>query len=333
MIKNMIKNYMNFFKQKVLNRNKELSNAPIQHLRFNGAAVFNYDFMVSLKTKDYPKYLSQAYYLKFGQKLNFKSPKNINEKIQWLKIYDNLPIKTELTDKVLVRSWIQSKIGNEYLKPVLWIGENFDKIPFNALPNSFFIKTNHGCKWHFIVKNKEEYLNNKNGLYEYTKKQINGWMSQTFFGWSDFETQYKDIKPQILIEPLLRDNINSQPIEYEIWCFNGKPQLFHKYKYNDRHEYRISSAYNDNFENIDLIFLQEDINTNEPADNNLKKAVELSKILAKEFKLVRIDWMIYQNKLYFVEMTFTPFSGFILFAPKYKDWYLKLGNMLNLKGN
>ena len=106
-----------------------------RHVQSTGACVFDYNFLMSLDEKDYSKYLSQAYFIKTGKKLNLRKPKTINEKIQWLKIYDNLAIKTLLTDKVLVRDWIKEKISDEYLKSVLWVGKSFDSIPFDSLPN------------------------------------------------------------------------------------------------------------------------------------------------------------------------------------------------------
>ena len=134
------------------------------YLRRYGESVFDYDFMMSLNEKDYPYYLSQAYLVKTGQKLNLRHPKTLNEKIQWLKIYDNKPIKSQLTDKILVRDWVREEIGDEYLKPVLWIGDKFDDIPFDSLPISFIVKCNHGCKWQYIIKNKQEFLNKKDLL-------------------------------------------------------------------------------------------------------------------------------------------------------------------------
>lgn len=32
-----------------------------------------------------------------------------------LKLYDNEPLKTQLTDKYFVREWIKEKIGEKYL--------------------------------------------------------------------------------------------------------------------------------------------------------------------------------------------------------------------------
>lgn len=287
--------------------------------------------MMSLDERDYPFYLKKAYLLKFGCNLNLRRPKTINEKIQWLKIYDNKPIKSLLTDKVLVRNWVKEKIGSEYLKPVFQICNNFDEINFSELPDSFVVKCNHGCKWHYIVKDKRDYISNSQ-MFDFTKNKMNDWLKQNFFGWSDFETQYKNISPQIIIEQLMRENIDESPLELEVWCFNSIPEIIQKSRIAEGDK-RIVSVYDKDYRQIDLKFVNSNIISQENIDNNIKDAVELSKKLASGFKLVRIDWMIYKNKLYFGEMTFTPFSGFILFDENYKDWYLKLGKMLNLKGD
>ncbi len=257
-------------------------------------AYFNYDFMMSLDKKDYAKYLAIAYKEKTDKKLNLKNPKTLNEKIQWLKIYDNIPLKTELSDKIKVRDWIKAKIGEEYLKPILWIGDSFDDIPFDILPDSFVIKVNHGCKWQVIIKNKQAYIENKQ-VFEYSKIRIEHWLKQNFFGYSDFETQYLNIRPKLFIEPLMRDDINTVSKDYCVWCVNSVPYV-------------------------------------EIENNKFKEeAMRLSKILAQDFKLVRVDWMIYNNNLYFGEMTFTPLSGFIPDIMLEQSFYQELSKNFTLK--
>ena len=160
-----------------------------------------------------------------GRKLNLRNPKILTEKIQWLKLYDNLPIKTSLTDKVLVRDWIKSKIGEKQLTPVFQICSSFEEIDFENLPNKFMVKCNHGCKWQYTVKDKETYLKH-DFLISYSKRMVDDWMKQTFYGWSDFELQYKDIQPKILIEKLLCETSDKPKTEFEIWCFNSIPKYF-----------------------------------------------------------------------------------------------------------
>ncbi len=256
-----------------------------------------------------------------NEDLHLRNPKTFNEKIQWLKIYDCTPLKTRLTDKVLVRDWVKEKIGEEYLKPVLWVGKQFDDIPFDILPQKFMIKANNGCKWHFKIKNKDDFIKNK-VVVNVVKKRFDGWMKQTFFPYAGFEMQYKDIEPQILIEPLLIDDVN--PIEYEIYCFNGKPKIYQKIVYSLP---PLCSVYNEDYSESDIVFNLMYSKKYEPAQEILKEAVEKSKILANGFKLVRVDWLLYNQKVYFNEMTFTPFSGYCKMD---KNVNLKLGKMLKI---
>ncbi len=325
----MLESIIDTIKEKFSFENK--TNKYMDGRKNIGQSIFEYTYLMRLDEKEYPNHLKKAYLFKTDKKLNLRNPKTINEKIQWLKLYDNLPIKAQLTDKVLVRDWVKEKIGEQYLKPVLQICNTFEEIDFDNLPDKFIIKCNHGCKWHIVVKNKQGYLDNKI-IYKLTKVQMENWLIQSFFGWSDFEIQYKNIIPKIIIEPLLIEEGRKEPEAIEIYCFNSEPKLFRKVNHslNDKHEV---SAYDENYKPIDFKIKEYEEVVNEEVDDNLKKAVELSKELCKDFKFVRVDWMTYNGQLYFEEMTFTPYSGFYNFTDKYKDWNIKLGNMLNLKGN
>ncbi len=291
-----------------------------------GEPPYDYDLLISLDEKEYPKYLKKMYKTFLGKDLNLKNPKTFSEKIQWLKLYDNSPLKTTLTDKVLVRDYVKEKIGEEYLKPVLQVCKTFDEINFDELPESFIIKANHGCKWQYKIKNKSKFLEKKE-LVEYVKRQFTGWLEQSFFPWAGFEMQYRDIVPQILIEPILLSQNSEFSMEYEVYCFNGQPQILQKIKHSAPAE---CSVYDKDFAPSSILFNLSHVRVEEDEiDDNLKKATELSKVLAKDFKLTRIDWLVQDDKFYFNEMTFTPYSGFYIFEDKNLD--LELGKMLNLK--
>ncbi len=109
-------------------------------------------------------------------------------------------------------------------------------------------------------------------------------MNQTFFPWGGFEMQYKDIIPQILIEPILINGNDSYPCEYEIYCFNGVPKIYQKVQYSIPMSVTV---YDEKYRISDVNFNSNYIKLNEEAGENLKEAVILSKILPEEFKLVR----------------------------------------------
>ena len=274
---------------------------------------YNYDLIMNIEEKDYPKYLKKIFKYQTGQDLNLKNPKTYNEKIQWLKLYDDSVLRTKLTDKILVRDYITEKIGSKYLKPILWKGNNFDDIPFDSLPDRFFIKTNHGCKWHCYIKDKNKLLNDSQ-LFKYMRIRFNSWLQQSFFGWSAFELQYKKIVPQIYIEPVLFDESSLCPIDIEVYCFNSKPKLFRFLKYAEANS---ETLYDNDFK------LLSKFDNIRPADDETKiKLHNLSSILSQEFKFVRVDWIVFNETLYFNELTFTPGSGLVNFPDKSVEKYL-----------
>ena len=103
-----------------------------------------------------PHVLKREFIKKNGYELNIDNPKTYTEKIQWLKLYDPEPLRTVLTDKVAVETWVKEKIGEKYLIKTLGVYKNFEEIDFDGLPQKFVMKTNHSSGWNIIVRDKEK---------------------------------------------------------------------------------------------------------------------------------------------------------------------------------
>ena len=79
------------------------------------------------------KQVERYYFRRELKYLDLDNPRTYNEKIQWSKIYDSTPIKTELADKYLVREWVKKKKGEQYLIPLLGVYDCFDQIYFGEM--------------------------------------------------------------------------------------------------------------------------------------------------------------------------------------------------------
>lgn len=283
--------------------------------------LFGYKLSLSrnLDESDLPELLKKWYKKRTGKILNLENPQTFNEKIQWLKLYDNSPLKTRLADKYLVREWIEEKIGKDYLIPLLGVWDNFDEIDFDKLPDKFVLKANHGCAWNIIVKDKSKFDKKK------AKKKFDKWMKRNYAYKAGFEMQYKDIPPKITAEAFISDS-KGELNDYKILCFNGKPQFI--WIDQGRYTHRTENIYDTKWNLQPFLLTYENSKEEVPPPKNLEKMIELAEILSKDFALVRVDFYNVDGKIYFGEMTFTSASGVDVFKPE--EYNLKLGQMLEL---
>lgn len=234
-------------------------------------------------------------------KLNLKNPKTLNEKLQWLKLYDRKDIYTTMVDKQEVKKFVSNKIGKEYIIPTIGIYEKFDDIDFSKLPEQFVIKCTHDSGSSIICNNKAEFDIKK------AKNKINKNLKHNFY--YDFrEWPYKNIKPRIIVEKYMGKNLN----DYKIQCFNGKIENIFvcvgrgtkkgvRYHYFDKEwNYLDYCPY-------------DDINPKTFQIEKPKKLAEMLKIaeiLSEGYPEMRVDLYYIDNKIYFGEITFFTNSGF-----------------------
>ena len=152
-----------------------------------------------------------------GKFIDKHALKTFTEKMQYSKIYLSNEQKTRLTDKYLVRKWVEEKIGDRYLVPLLNVYDTPDDINFDKLPDSFVLKANHGCEMNLIGPDKRK-LNQKQAV-----EQMWSWMNNNFAYYS-FELHYKDIKPCIVAEEYIKE-FEKESFDYKFFCFDGKVKM------------------------------------------------------------------------------------------------------------
>ena len=236
----------------------------------------------------------------------FKNPKTFNEKIAHNKLYSKSELLAPLCDKYLVKDYVREKIGNKYVLDTLFITSSPASIPFSDLPNSFIIKATHGSGWNIIVKNK-----NKVDFNDIIKK-CNFFLSMNYY-YLGRERQYKNIKPQIMIEKLLLDEEGEVPKDYKFFSFNGKTKFIQVDI--DREGDHKRNFYDSNWNKVpfELNYPSYQLDIEKPL--NLNKMLEISEILSNELNFARIDLYSILNDIYFGEITFTPENNLGIFSP------------------
>ena len=155
------------------------------------------------------------------------------------------------------------------------------------------------------------------------------------------ELQYRNIENLIFAEELIGGTYVEPIADWEIYCFNGEPKFIAtlRYKAGKYGYYRNekSYVYNENYEKLDFSVSVDTDNEEIEKPIYYEKMFEYARILSKDFKFVRVDFMENNGKLYFGELTFTPFSGFFRFnglkgnTPQAKEIDLRLGKLLKIR--
>jgi hypothetical protein len=257
--------------------------------------------------------LKRKYIKRLGRKLNLKNPKTFNEKLQYIKLYYRNSLITMCADKYRVRDYVKEKINDDILVPLLWVSDKPKDIPFDELPTSFVIKTNHGSGMNILIKNKV----NKNEVVEKLKK----WLKINFYIFYR-EWAYKNIKKKIIIEKYLGENIK----DYKIFVFNGKAKFIQVD--TDRFIDHKRNFYNLNWEMQNIKYLYENTSKEIEPPYNLDRMIFYAEILANGFPFVRVDFHEVNKRLYFGELTFYPEAGFGKFLENHNVFDLKFGNLI-----
>ena len=282
----------------------------------------NQRLIKNLSPQDYPVVLEQTYRQLMGRPLDLKNPQTFAEKIQWLKIFDAAPIKSRLADKYLVRSWIAEKIGDEYLIPLLGVWDDFDDIDFDALPNQFVLKCNHGSGMNIIVRDKKTFDRQR------AREKLNTWLA-TDYAASYLELHYTRINRKIIAEKFMTNDNLPDLTDYKFLCFDGKI-VYCQYLTDRSTNLRLN--YFDVNWNVTTVERNDHSRSDRPEEipppKNFELMKNLAEILSQGFAFVRVDFYEIDGKIYFGEMTFTPGAGNFYYRSAGTNEYL--GSLLKL---
>ena len=322
--KHIIINYCNSLYMTYLFFTKEEKNKYHQQLfdflqKMQQKYHFN-DKRYNTKYNLYKDLLSQWYMQTMHEPLDLDNPRTFNEKLQWLKIYNALPIKTRLADKYLVRDWVKEKIGEQYLIPLLGVYDKFEDIDFAKLPNQFVIKCNHGSGWNIIVTDKSKLDLND------AKTKLDKWLNTNFAFLCGYELHYRDIKPKIIIEKYMEE-LGTALYDYRFFCCDGKVQQIwvDVFSGTPQHKRKI---YDTKWKELNFTVKWPRLESNIEKPKNLDKMISLAETMAEGFALVRVDFYDVNNHIYFGEMTFTSMSGTGKFSSSQAE--LELGSKIKL---
>ena len=216
---------------------------------------------------------------------NLVNPVTYNDKINWLKIYDQDPDIVTCCDKILVKEYVANVIGNKYIIP-------------NTTDYPAVWKTNHGSGGIQFVNSKQDEAQAYKNLAPILKKT---------YGKNKGEWAYRLIKPQIVKER----RIDNNDVDYKFHCCNGEVKWLQMIW--DRYSGKTKESNIDPEGNPMSWWFDEKMQHVEvPPHCGLDKFFELKKIaekLSRKWKYVRVDLYYGKEQPWFGELTFWPKAG------------------------
>lgn len=254
-------------------------------------------------------YLKIIYRLTMHKKLNLKNPCTFNEKLQWLKLHDRKDEYINWVDKIASKEIVASKFGSQYVVPLISVWDRVEEIDFDLLPDKFVLKCSHD-QGSVVLCDKTKGVDEvkiRRFLQKHLKLDI-------YRGTREWP--YKGVKPRILCEEFLEDNI----IDYKVYCFNGEPRfLYVGQGLTEDHSLKID------FFDLDwkpMPFYRTDYNRLDfklPQPVLFDEMIQLAKKMSQGTQFVRIDLFEVKGKIYFSEFSLYPGSGYMPFVPENYD--------------
>lgn len=262
--------------------------------------------------------LKMQYRIKMGRSLSLKNPQRFTEWLQWYKINYRNSMIHECVDKYEVHHFVKQKGLQCILNNIIGVYGNAEDLNFDTLPDKFVAKTTDGGGGQNVIICKDK----SNADFDKMRHELNSWLNHKNIN-PGREWAYTGIKKsQIIIEEYLENPTYPEVgiEDYKILCFGGEPKIIiydcdryidHKRNFYDTDWNRIY---------VDSDCHQKDVDV--PKPENFEYMLQVAYKLSEDFPFVRVDLYNINGKIYFGELTFYPWSGYVKFDPDSFDFKL-----------
>jgi TupA-like ATPgrasp len=242
--------------------------------------------------------IALTYAWRHGRLPRIDSPVTFTDWVQFRKLTDRNMLMPLFADKVRAKAQVAAKLGDDWIIPTLWHGNQLPAVPEWPLP--LVVKSRHGCNQSAFIRTGAE-------DWAAIRRRARRWVGSTYGGWLD-EWLYSQITPGVLVEPFVGID-GKLPVDYKFYVFGGRVEYVqvhidrerhHRWIVLDRSWHRVSSPTADE---------------NPPMPYSLPAMIEAAEMLGKAFDFVRADFYDISGRPLFGEMTFYPGSGLDPFDP------------------
>lgn len=252
--------------------------------------------------------------LNHGYSFDIYNPKTFSEKIQWYKFFYNRDDFAQITDKILFKDYITSRLGEGYVVPMYGAWDDIDKLEIDwdtsKLPETFILKSNLQGNSLCIKKIDRKTQTD----FKLMKDELATWFDPKNTLLNSCDWRFYNSKPMIFAEQYLEDEYGELR-DYKFFCFEGKP-LYFKVDYN-RFSHHNATYFNDKMEMLDVVesVCPPSYDTPIMLPSNISEMFSIAEKVSKDFPFIRVDFYSVRGSLYLAEMTFNPAGGMVPYTP------------------
>lgn len=256
-----------------------------------------------LHARDWPLYLDihVVSVIRLRSFPNLRSPKSLNDQIRWTMLFAQNRKMPELCDKLAVRNYVQERIGDRFLVPLIAHG-NWEEVSRLLIGRRGMLKCTHDSGSALLVDSPS--ASQINAIGERFRPLL-----RKEYGVGKGEWPYGMVIPQLIFEELLPGTDSGvSPPDVKVHCVNGAPTLYEVIV--DRQRQPHGSLFLPNGTMLKDHIRDDRIPLEEfPMQRAIALLEKPARQLALGFKYVRVDFYLANDLVFFGEMTFFPESG------------------------
>ena len=225
----------------------------------------------------------------------------LNDKIQWLKIFDQREESISCADKLALRTFVRERLGRDLCPRVLAVGDSWNDLPLEDLVPPYVLKTNHDSGSVVRVRDRRALVDGS------LRKRFERSLASGY-GWEKGEWNYAAIQPRIFAEECVEPRAHEGLREYKFHCSEGV--VLWAQCIWDRETLPKESIVE---ASGTLLPIQLDHRLQPQPIASLPRAwerlVEVAEVLSRGFRYLRVDLYEQEGEAVVGELTFFPYSG------------------------
>ncbi|MGI5848064.1 MAG: ATP-grasp fold amidoligase family protein [Candidatus Cryptobacteroides sp.] len=251
---------------------------------------------------------------RMGFDIDWDNPTTYNEKLQWLKLHDRDPKYSVLVDKYRVKSYVEDKVGAAHVIQTLGVWNHPKEINFNELPERFVLKTTHGGGNSGVVICKDKSIFDFSSARKYLRRA----MKQNLYR-DAREWPYKRVQKRIIAEEYIEDTKTGELRDYKFFCFDGEVKMMFVASERQKRKEPFFDFFDADFKHLNIVQGHPNSLVLPSKPKCFEEMKTIASKLSKGIPHVRIDLYEADGRVYFGEMTFFHFGGFVPFSPSQFD--------------